>query len=147
MDAEIQKLLDMGAISVGENEEGYFSNLFTKQKSDGSYRWILNLKSLHNIRNNQNSAVRRPLPCNRSSFFSFRDGSTVDSFLSFYFSSWNDYTRLVNSLLPMNYLHKWIYRDKPHQRPFISFYLTGCLHRFTLNRFNENPTSPKLKLP
>jgi hypothetical protein len=53
------------------NEEGYFSNMFTKQKSDGSYRWILNLKSLHNIRNNQNSAVKRPLPCNRSSFFSF----------------------------------------------------------------------------
>ena len=25
--------------------------------------------------------------------------------------------------------------------------LTGCLYRFTLNRFNENPTSSKLKLP
>ena len=47
MDKEIQKLLDMGAISVCTNEEGYFSNMFTKQKSDGSYRCILNLKSLN----------------------------------------------------------------------------------------------------
>ena len=47
MDKEIQKLLDMGAISVCANEEGYFSNMFTKQKSDGSYRCILNLKSLN----------------------------------------------------------------------------------------------------
>ena len=48
MDKEIQKLLNIGAISICDNEEGYFQIFSkTKEKSDGSYRCILNLKPLN----------------------------------------------------------------------------------------------------
>ena len=44
MNDQIKKLLDMQVISETTDQEGFFSNLFTKRKSDGSYRSILNLK-------------------------------------------------------------------------------------------------------
>ena len=48
INTEIQKLLKKGVIEYGFREEGeYFSNLFTTPKKDGTYRTILNLKSLN----------------------------------------------------------------------------------------------------
>ena len=45
---EIQKMLEMKIISqCHDNTEGYFSNMFTKLKADGSKRAILNLKYLN----------------------------------------------------------------------------------------------------
>ena len=47
-DKEISQLLCKGVIEYCEREEGeYFSNLFTTSKKDGTYRTILNLKSLN----------------------------------------------------------------------------------------------------
>ena len=48
IEAEITKLLSKGVIEHTTPEDGeYFSNLFTTLKKDGSYRTILNLKSLN----------------------------------------------------------------------------------------------------
>ena len=48
IDTEIKKLLKKGVIEYTTTEEGqYFSNLFTTTKKDGSFRTILNLKSLN----------------------------------------------------------------------------------------------------
>ena len=48
IDEEISQLLNKGVIEYCESEEGeYFSNLFTTLKKDGTYRTILNLKSLN----------------------------------------------------------------------------------------------------
>ena len=45
---EISQLLKKGVIEYCDGEEGeYFSNLFTTSKKDGTYRTILNLKSLN----------------------------------------------------------------------------------------------------
>ena len=49
MNEQIKKLLDMQVISETTDQEGFFSNLFTKRKSDGSYRSILNLKNFNNF--------------------------------------------------------------------------------------------------
>ena len=45
--SEIHSLLQSGVISKSEGEGGYFSNIFTRPKSDGSARIILNLKSIN----------------------------------------------------------------------------------------------------
>ena len=48
IDAEVKKLQTKGVIKPSIREEGeYFSNLFTTPKKDGTYRTILNLKSLN----------------------------------------------------------------------------------------------------
>ena len=55
--SEIHSLLQSGVISKSEGEGGYFSNIFTRPKSDGSARIILNLKS---INPNPNSCKKAP---------------------------------------------------------------------------------------
>ena len=48
IDNEVKKLLKKGVVEHSQREIGeYFSNLFTTPKKDGSYRTILNLKSLN----------------------------------------------------------------------------------------------------
>ena len=48
IDKEVEKLLRKEVISACEVEDGdYFSSLFTREKKDGSYRTILNLKYLN----------------------------------------------------------------------------------------------------
>ena len=48
IDNELQSLLQKGVITVSTIEDGdYFSSLFTREKKDGSYRTILNLKLLN----------------------------------------------------------------------------------------------------
>ena len=48
IDTEVTKLYNKGVIETCLHEDGeYFSNLFTTPKKDGTYRTILNLKSLN----------------------------------------------------------------------------------------------------
>ena len=48
IDKEVHKLLRKGVITTCDREQGeYFSSLFTREKKDGTYRTILNLKSLN----------------------------------------------------------------------------------------------------
>ena len=48
IDMEIQRLLLKGVIAHSVHEEGEFiSSIFVRPKKDGSYRMILNLKSLN----------------------------------------------------------------------------------------------------
>lgn len=48
IDKEISKLSEMGVIEEAKSQEGQFiSPIFTKQKKDGEYRMILNLKELN----------------------------------------------------------------------------------------------------
>ena len=49
IDGEIQKLLRKQVIGEVANDTntGYYSNLFTNRKKDGTYRTILNLKKLN----------------------------------------------------------------------------------------------------
>ena len=48
LETEEEKLLKKGVISPTKIQpDGYFSNLFTRKKKDGSYRPILNLKYLN----------------------------------------------------------------------------------------------------
>ena len=52
---EIKKLLDKGVIIECERDKGGFiSTIFTRQKKDGSFRTILNLKHLNHYVNYQN---------------------------------------------------------------------------------------------
>ena len=48
IDNEVGKLLKKGVVRPSEREDGdHFSSLFTREKKDGTYRTILNLKSLN----------------------------------------------------------------------------------------------------
>ena len=48
LETEVEKLLKKGMISPTKIQlDDYFSNLFTRQKKDGSYRNILNFKYLN----------------------------------------------------------------------------------------------------
>ena len=48
IDNEVGKLLKKGVFRPSEREDGdHFSSLFTREKKDGTYRTILNLKSLN----------------------------------------------------------------------------------------------------
>ena len=50
LDSEIEKLLDKGVIVKAQDVKGqYVSNIFLREKKDGTYRMILNLKGLNKM--------------------------------------------------------------------------------------------------